>query len=137
MSPSSGARARPAAAPTDTSEPPDTSDDSPADSTRTVGVTEPEAVDEWAELFQALADTNRLRLLLAIHHTPGINVTDLAQTVGMGANATSHALAALRLRGVVRSERVGRERRWIIASDPIHQLLHQVGATHSPLHPEH
>jgi len=41
------------------------------------------------------------------------------------------------LRGVVRAERVGRERRWSIASDEIHTLLHQVGATHSPLHPEH
>lgn len=102
-----------------------------------LGVADPGAVDEWAELFQALADTSRLRLLLAIHHTPGINVTDLAQTVGLGANATSHALSAQRLRGVVRSERVGRERRWRIASEPLHRLLHQVGATHSPLHPEH
>ena len=68
---------------------------------------------------------------------PGINVTDLAEAVGMGANATSHALSALRLRGIVRSERAGRERRWSIASDEIHALLHQVGATHSPLHPEH
>jgi len=38
----------------------------------------------------------------------------------MTANATSHALAALRLRGVVRAERSGRERRWRIASDDIH-----------------
>ena len=70
-----------------------------------LGAANPETIDDWAELFQALADTNRLRLLLAIHHSPGINVTDLAQAVGMGANATSHALAALRLRGVIRAER--------------------------------
>lgn len=102
-----------------------------------VGAERPEDIDDWAELFAALADVNRLRMLLAIHHTPGINVTDLAAAVGMGANATSHALAALRLRGVVRVERAGRERRWSIASDEIHALLHRVGATHSPLHPEH
>jgi DNA-binding transcriptional ArsR family regulator len=102
-----------------------------------VGAVRPEIIDDWAELFQALADTNRLRMLLAIHHSPGINVTDLAEAVGMGANATSHALAALRLRGIIRSERVGRERRWSITSEQIHALLHQVGATHSPLHPEH
>lgn len=102
-----------------------------------VGAERPEDVDDWAELFAALADVNRLRMLLAIHHTPGINVTELAAAVGMGANATSHALAALRLRGVVRAERAGRERRWSIASDEIHALLHQVGATHSSLHPEH
>lgn len=102
-----------------------------------VGAERPEVIEDWAELFSALADVNRLRLLLAIHHTPGINVTELAAAVGMGANATSHALAALRLRGVVRAERAGRERRWSIASEEIHALLHQVGATHSPLHPEH
>lgn len=102
-----------------------------------MGAAHPEIVDDWADLFAALADVNRLRLLLAIHHAPGINVTELAEAVGMGANATSHALAALRLRGVVRAERAGRERRWSIASDEIHALLHQVGATHSPLHPEH
>jgi DNA-binding transcriptional ArsR family regulator len=102
-----------------------------------LGVASPEAIDDWTELFAALADSNRLRILLAVHHSPGICVTDLAEVVGMTANATSHALAALRLRGVVRSERSGRERRWRIASPEIHDLLHQVGATHSPLHPHH
>jgi len=108
-----------------------------ASSSTVLGAASPEIIDDWAELFQALADTNRLRILLAVHHSPGICVTDLAEAVGMTANATSHALAALRLRGVVRAERSGRERRWRIASDDIHNLLHQVGATHSPLHPDH
>ncbi len=104
---------------------------------RALGAADPDAIDDWAELFQALADTNRLRILLAVHYAPGICVTDLAEAVGMTANATSHALAALRVRGIVRAERSGRERRWSIASAEIHDLLHQVGATHSPLHPEH
>jgi ArsR family transcriptional regulator, lead/cadmium/zinc/bismuth-responsive transcriptional repressor len=103
----------------------------------TLGAARPDVIDDWAELFHALSDSNRLRILLAVHHAPGICVTDLAGAVGMSANATSHALAALRVRGIVRSERSGRERRWSIASDEIHALLHQVGATHSPLHPEH
>ena len=103
----------------------------------TPGAAEPHVIEDWAELFQALSDANRLRILLAVHYTPGICVTDLADAVGMSANATSHALAALRVRGIVRSTRSGRERRWSIASEQIHALLHQVGATHSPLHPEH
>lgn len=102
-----------------------------------LGSARPEIIDDWADIFQAMSDTNRLRILLAIHHSPGINVTDLAEAVGMSANATSHALGALRVRGIIRSERAGRERRWSINSDQIHALLHQVGATHSPLHPEH
>ena len=107
------------------------------DGSAVLGAASPEIIDDWAELFQALSDTNRLRILLAVHQSPGICVTDLAEAVGMTANATSHALAALRLRGVVRAERSGRERRWRIASNDIHNLLHQVGATHSPLHPDH
>ena len=94
-----------------------------------------DTVDAWADLFAALSDGNRLRILLAIHYRPGINVTDLAAAVRMTANATSHALALLRLRGVIEAERSGRERRWSIASDQIHSLLHQVGAAHSPLRP--
>jgi DNA-binding transcriptional ArsR family regulator len=112
-------------------------DGSTAGAEHTLGAANPEAIDDWAELFQALSDQNRLRILLAVHHAPGICVTDLADAVGMTANATSHALAALRVRGIVRAERSGRERRWSIASSEIHNLLHQVGATHSPLHPEH
>lgn len=92
--------------------------------------TRPDVIEGWAELFQAMSDSNRLRILLAVHYCPGINVTDLAAAVGMAANATSHALAALRVRGIVRSERVGRERRWSIASEQIHSLLHDVGAAH-------
>ena len=103
----------------------------------TIGAERPDVIEDWAELFRALADSNRLRILLAVHHSPGICVGDLAEAVGMTANATSHALGALRIRGIVRSERSGRERRWSIASRQIHKLLHQVGATHSPLHPEH
>lgn len=98
----------------------------------TLGTSRPEVIDGWAEIFQAMADSNRLRILLAVHYSPGINVTELADAVGMTANATSHALAALRVRGIVRSERAGRERRWSIASEQIHALLHEVGAAHPP-----
>jgi hypothetical protein len=59
--------------------------------TPTLGTTRPEVIDGWAEIFRAMADSNRLRILLAAHHSPGINVTGLADAVGMTANATSHA----------------------------------------------
>jgi DNA-binding transcriptional ArsR family regulator len=94
-------------------------------------------VAEWAELFSALADPNRLRILLAVHRAPGINVSDLAAATGMTDNAASHALNALRVRGLVDVQRSGRERLWRLRSADVHELLHRVGATHSPLHPEH
>lgn len=89
------------------------------------------STEEWAELFGALADSNRLRLLVAVHYRPGSNVTELAETVGMSANATSHALAGLRMRGILRTEPAGRERRWWVVSDDVHELLHFVGAPHA------
>lgn len=95
------------------------------------------STQEWAELFGALSDGNRLSLLVAVHYRPGSNVTELAETVGMSANATSHALAGLRMRGIVRSEPAGRERRWWVVSDDVHQLLHFVGATHAHEHGGH
>jgi DNA-binding transcriptional ArsR family regulator len=107
-------------------------DIAPVQAVPTLGTSRPEVIDGWAEIFQAMADSNRLRILLAVHYAPGINVTELADAVGMTANATSHALAALRVRGIVRSERAGRERRWSIASEQIHALLHEVGAAHPP-----
>jgi DNA-binding transcriptional ArsR family regulator len=94
-------------------------------------------VDQWAEVFAAMSDPNRLRILLAIHRAPGINVGDLALATGMTDNAASHALNALRLRGLVTVQRRGRERLWRLCSDDVHELLHRVGALHSPLHPEH
>ena len=94
-------------------------------------------VDDWATVFAALGDPNRLRILLAVHHAPGINVSALAAATGMSDNAASHALGALRVRGLVRVHRDGREHRWELCHDAVHELLHRVGATHSPLHPEH
>lgn len=98
---------------------------------------EADDVDGWAEVFRALADPNRLRILLAVHRAPGINVTDLAAATGMTDNAASHALNALRLRGLVTVRRHGRERQWSLTHPEVHELLHRIGATHSPLHPNH
>jgi len=40
--------------------------------TPTLGTSRPEVIDGWAEIFRAMADSNRLRILLAAHHSPGI-----------------------------------------------------------------
>ena len=94
-------------------------------------------VDRWSTRFAMLGDVNRLRILLALHRAPRITVGDLAEAVGMSDNAVSHALAALRVTGLVRVGRDGRYRRWTVADEEIHEILHAVGASHSTLHPEH
>ncbi|MDJ0112697.1 transcriptional regulator, partial [Rhodococcus erythropolis] len=35
-------------------------------------------VTSWSGRFELLSDANRLRLLLCLHHAPGICVTDLS-----------------------------------------------------------
>lgn len=94
-------------------------------------------IQEWAALFRALSDPNRLRILIAVHRAPDINVSDLAAATGMTDNAVSHALNALRARGLVTVRPSGRQRLWRLQHDEVHHLLHLVGALHSELHPEH
>ncbi len=96
-----------------------------------------EEIELWSVRFGLLGDLNRLKILLAVHRAPGIAVGDLAAVVGMSDNATSQALAALRIAGVVASARDGRLRRWSIVDSRVHDILHAVGASHSPLHPDH
>jgi DNA-binding transcriptional ArsR family regulator len=91
----------------------------------------------WSVRFGLLGDLNRLRILLALHRAPGITVGDLAAVVGMTDNATSQALSALRIAGVVAAVRDGRFRRWSVTDTAVHDILHAVGASHSALHPEH
>ena len=83
-----------------------------------------------------MADTNRLRILLAVHYCPGINVSDLAEAVQM--TAKRH-LTRSRCIAHPRHHQIGAswtERRWSIASEQIHALLHEVGATPPPPHAE-
>ncbi len=96
-----------------------------------------EELRSWVVRFALLGDENRFKILLALHRAPGITVGDLAAAVEMSDNATSHALSALRIAGVVAATRDGRFRRWSIADSEIHVILHGVGASHSTLHPEH
>jgi DNA-binding transcriptional ArsR family regulator len=94
-------------------------------------------VAAWADRFGMLADVNRLRIALALHCAPGITVSALAEVVGMSDNAVSHALAGLRAAGAVTVERDGRYRRWTLRDPDIHAVLHELGASHSALHPHH
>lgn len=84
----------------------------------------------WTGRFELLSDPNRLRLLLCLHHAPGICVTDLAAALGMTGTAVSHALRLLRQQGWVEAQRSGRTVRYRLVDDTVHELLHTIGATH-------
>lgn len=65
------------------------------------------ALGEAADLFAALADPTRLRIVAALANRE-LCVCDLAATVGQSESAVSHHLRLLRSLGLVRARRDGR-----------------------------
>ena len=63
---------------------------------------------ELAELFKALSDPTRLRLVKLLNeHSGALCVNALAQRLGVTQSAVSQHLRVLRLAGLVRGERRG------------------------------
>lgn len=67
----------------------------------------PRTVEGLAELFTALGDPSRLRIVAALS-SHELCVCDLAAAVGQTESAVSHHLRQLRILGLVRSRRDGR-----------------------------
>jgi DNA-binding transcriptional ArsR family regulator len=67
----------------------------------------PSSVDALAEIFRALGDPTRVRVLDALSHGE-LCVCDLAQLIDLSQSATSHQLRLLRALRLVRSRRAGR-----------------------------
>ncbi len=88
-------------------------------------------VDFWAQRFALLSDSNRLRILLAMHRAPGITVTSLAEALDMSSSAVSHALRLLRGHNWVRVQRDGRNMRYYLDDPVVHSMLHGIGGTHA------
>ncbi|GAA4001750.1 MULTISPECIES: ArsR/SmtB family transcription factor [Streptomyces] len=84
---------------------------------------EPGHVRAWADRFSLLADPKRLALLLALHRTGPLAVSDLAIATGMNDPAVSQALRLLRAAGVVEGEKEGRIVRYRVVDADIASLL--------------
>lgn len=93
-------------------------------------------VRSWAERFSLLADPGRLALLLALHRTGPLAVTDLAVATGMRDPAVSQALRLLRTAGVVTGEKEGRVVRYRLVDADLRPLL-DACAVDTPEHHEH
>ena len=66
----------------------------------------PECAVQVAQIFQALADPTRARIVYALTHNEH-SVNDLAQIAGISPSATSHHLRSLRGLRIVRYRRQG------------------------------
>lgn len=68
--------------------------------------------DEWrnvADLFVALGDEQRQRILLTFEPGERLNVTQIVSASALGRTTVSHHLKVLRQSGALKSEKVGKE----------------------------
>lgn len=77
-----------------------------------------------AELFRAFSDTSRVRLLSALIERE-LNVSVLAQIVGISESAVSHHLRGLRQMRLVQARRDGKEVYYRIEDEHIIALFQQ------------
>jgi DNA-binding transcriptional ArsR family regulator len=85
---------------------------------------DPDTVDALGEIFKALGDPTRLRLLTALGQAE-LCVCDLATLVGISESAASHQLRLLRALRLVRARRDGRMVHYRLDDDHIVGLLAQ------------
>ncbi len=81
-----------------------------------------------AELFSAFSDTSRVRIISAITDKE-LNVSSLAQMVGISESAVSHHMRHLRQMGIVKARRNGKEVFYRVEDDHIIALFQQ-GVSH-------
>ncbi len=79
--------------------------------------------ENLAAHFKLLSDPGRLQIVYALLEAGELRVGDIAQMVGASESATSHQLRQLRLAGLVRAARAGREVRYRIADLHVRLLL--------------
>ncbi len=77
-----------------------------------------------AELFRAFSDTSRVRILSALL-TGEMNITALAEVVGISESAISHHMRGLRQMRMVQSRRDGKEVYYRIEDEHIIALFQQ------------
>jgi ArsR family transcriptional regulator, lead/cadmium/zinc/bismuth-responsive transcriptional repressor len=81
-----------------------------------------------AELFRAFSDTSRVRILSAIVEQE-LNITALAEMIGLTESAVSHHMRGLRQMRIVRARRDGKEVYYSVI-DPHLIALFQQGVRH-------
>ncbi len=84
----------------------------------------PGDISPLADVFGALSDATRLRMLIALSAGP-LCVCDLSETVGASQSAVSHQLRLLRMLDLVTYEREGKRAVYRLSDDHVRTLLDQ------------
>lgn len=90
-----------------------------------VALLAPEQAARLADLFKALSDPTRVRLMAALTQTPELCVNDLSALLEMEQSAVSHQLAYLRAMRLLRVRRAGRHNFYALDDDHILRLFEQ------------
>ncbi|HEY3289386.1 MAG TPA: metalloregulator ArsR/SmtB family transcription factor [Anaerolineae bacterium] len=75
-----------------------------------------------AELFSALSDPNRVRIIAALLDSE-LNVGEIAECVGMSSSAVSHQMRMLRQIRIVSSSKRGREVYYALDDEHVAELF--------------
>lgn len=79
-----------------------------------------------AELFSTLSDPNRVRIISELLEHDELNVTALAEGLGMSISAVSHQVSGLRQMHLVRARKDGRQVFYALDDQHVASLFRQV-----------
>ncbi|UCD99652.1 MAG: winged helix-turn-helix transcriptional regulator [Chloroflexota bacterium] len=88
----------------------------------------PENAAILAELFRAFSDPSRLRIISTLVDQE-LNVSAIAELVGLSESATSHHLRGLRQMNLVRARKEGRQVYYCLKDEHV-KTLYQIGLDH-------
>lgn len=98
------------------------------ENTKTTAIPDEDVVASLSELFKALGDPTRVKILSCLQ-TSDMNVGDIADKLGMTTSAVSHQLRVLRAIKLVKGTKEGKEVRYSLDDDHV-TLIMQCGLTH-------
>lgn len=77
------------------------------------------AIDRAAPLFDALGDPNRLRIIVRLCDGGPSSTSQITQSITITRQAASKHLEVLAAAGLVSSSRQGRQRIWMVRTEPL------------------
>ena len=92
------------------------------ENTKTTAIPDEDVVASLSELFKALGDPTRVKILSCLQ-TSDMNVGDIADKLGMTTSAVSHQLRLLKQSKLVRYRREGRMAYYMLADDHVKTII--------------
>ncbi|MDP8566296.1 ArsR/SmtB family transcription factor [Methylophilus aquaticus] len=86
----------------------------------------PDAWTEISDLFVALGDAHRQRILLSFEKNERLTILQVVEASQLSRTAVTHHLKVLERGGALKSEKVGREVYFQVNKDWMQQALHNV-----------